>query len=88
MCYLDDGEIAELTADHLWVYDAYLRPIEKERCHVDWEISAAEKGGYEHFMAKEIICLLYTSHTEHRFSRSKGGSGHAGKGRDLRCQHI
>ena len=55
MCYLDDGEIAELTADHLWVYDAYLRPIEKERCHVDWEISAAEKGGYEHFMAKEIM---------------------------------
>ena len=53
VCYLDDGEIAELTADHLWVYDAYLRPVEKERCHVDWEISAAEKGGYEHFMAKE-----------------------------------
>ncbi|MFQ7450947.1 MAG: glutamine--fructose-6-phosphate transaminase (isomerizing) [Flavonifractor plautii] len=55
VCYLDDGEIAELTADHLWVYDAYLRPIEKERRHVDWEISAAEKGGYEHFMAKEIM---------------------------------
>ena len=55
MCYLDDGEIAELTADHLWVYDAYLRPVEKEHHHVDWEISAAEKGGYEHFMAKEIM---------------------------------
>ena len=55
VCYLDDGEIAELTADHLWVYDAYLRPVEKERHHVDWEISAAEKGGYEHFMAKEIM---------------------------------
>lgn len=53
--YLDDGEIAELTADDLWVYDAYLRPVEKERHHVDWEISAAEKGGYEHFMAKEIM---------------------------------
>ena len=55
VCYLDDGEIAELTADHLWVYDAYLRPVEKERHRVDWEISAAEKGGYEHFMAKEIM---------------------------------
>ena len=55
VCYLDDGEIAELTADHLWVYDQYLRPVEKEHCHVDWEISAAEKGGYEHFMAKEIM---------------------------------
>ena len=55
VCYLDDGEIAELTADHLWVYDPYLRPVEKEHHHVDWEISAAEKGGYEHFMAKEIM---------------------------------
>ena len=55
VCYLDDGEIAELTADHLWVYDSYLRPVEKEHRHVDWEISAAEKGGYEHFMAKEIM---------------------------------
>ena len=55
VCYLDDGEIAELTADHVWVYDAYLRPVQKEHRHVDWEISAAEKGGYEHFMLKEIM---------------------------------
>ena len=55
VCYLDDGEIAEITADDIWVYDGYLRPVEKERHHVDWEISAAEKGGYEHFMAKEIM---------------------------------
>ena len=55
VCYLDDGEIAELTAGQLWVYDQYLRPVEKARHHVDWEISAAEKGGYEHFMAKEIM---------------------------------
>lgn len=55
VCYMDDGEIAEITANDLWVYDAYLRPVEKERLHVDWEIAAAEKGGYEHFMAKEIM---------------------------------
>ena len=55
VCYLDDGEIAELTADDMWVYDSYLRPVEKELHHVDWEISAAEKGGYEHFMIKEIM---------------------------------
>ena len=55
VCYLDDGEIAELTASHAWVYDAYLRPVQKEHRHVDWEISAAEKGGYEHFMLKEIM---------------------------------
>ena len=55
VCYLDDGEIAELTADDMWVYDSYLRPVEKALHHVDWEISAAEKGGYEHFMIKEIM---------------------------------
>jgi len=53
--YLDDGEVAVLTTGGVQVYDAYLQPIEKETHHVDWEISAAEKGGYEHFMAKEIM---------------------------------
>ena len=55
VCYLDDGEIAEITADDVWVYDGYLRPVDKQLHHVDWEISAAEKGGYQHFMAKEIM---------------------------------
>lgn len=53
--YLDNGEMAVLTRDGVQVYDTYLQPVEKERHHVDWEISAAEKGGYEHFMAKEIM---------------------------------
>ncbi|MPM44176.1 Glutamine--fructose-6-phosphate aminotransferase [isomerizing] [bioreactor metagenome] len=53
--YLDDGDVAVLTADGIQVYDAYQRPVEKEVSHVDWEISAAEKGGYEHFMFKEIM---------------------------------
>jgi len=53
--YLDDGEVAVLTADGITVYDAYLQPVEKKLHHVDWEISAAEKGGYEHFMFKEIM---------------------------------
>jgi glucosamine--fructose-6-phosphate aminotransferase (isomerizing) len=55
VCYLDDGEVAVLTTDGISVYDSYLRPVEKEHHHVDWEISAAEKGGYEHFMFKEIM---------------------------------
>ena len=56
VCYLEDGEIAVLTADGITVYNhPYLQPVEKEKHHVDWEISAAEKGGYEHFMAKEIM---------------------------------
>ncbi len=37
------------------VYNSLLQPVEKEISHVDWEISAAEKGGYEHFMFKEIM---------------------------------
>jgi len=53
--YLDDGEIAVLTREGAKVYDSYLQPVEKERHHVDWELSAAEKGGYEHFMFKEIM---------------------------------
>lgn len=53
--YLDDGDIAVLTPDGAEVYDRYLQPVQRDVCHVDWEISAAEKGGYEHFMAKEIM---------------------------------
>lgn len=56
VCYMDDGEIAVLTRDGIEVFNhPYLQPVKKERHHVDWEISAAEKGGYEHFMSKEIM---------------------------------
>ena len=55
VCYLDDGEMAVLTPEGAKVYNALLQPVEKETSHVDWEISAAEKGGYEHFMFKEIM---------------------------------
>ena len=55
VAYLDDGEVAVLNADGVQIYDAYFRPVEKELSHVDWEVSAAEKGGYEHFMFKEIM---------------------------------
>ena len=55
VCYLDDGEVAVLTREGVQVYDALFQPVEKERAHVDWEISAAEKGGYPHFMFKEIM---------------------------------
>ena len=53
--YLDDGEIAILTRDGVEVLDRYHQRVDKPVSHVDWEISAAEKGGYEHFMAKEIM---------------------------------
>ena len=53
--YMDDGEVAVLGCDGIQIYNAMELPIEKEHHHIDWEISAAEKGGYEHFMLKEIM---------------------------------
>lgn len=53
--YMEDGEIAVLTRDGITVYNALQELVEKERSTVDWDISDAEKGGYEHFMFKEIM---------------------------------
>ena len=53
--YLDDGETAVLTREGARCYDHLMRPVEKAVSHVDWETDAAEKGGYEHFMFKEIM---------------------------------
>lgn len=53
--YLDNDEIAVITREGTQVYDSYLQPVKKERHHVDWEVSAAEKGGYAHFMLKEVM---------------------------------
>ena len=55
VCYLEDGDVAVLTPDRIQVYDSLYQPAERPRSHVDWEISAAEKGGYPHFMFKEIM---------------------------------
>lgn len=52
--YMDDGELAVITAGGIRIYDERRRPIEKERQHIDWDVDAAEKGGYDHFMLKEI----------------------------------
>ena len=53
--YMEDGEVAVLTRDGVKVFDALTQPIRKERHHIDWDVSAAEKGGYPHFMLKEIF---------------------------------
>lgn len=53
--YIDDGEFAELAADHIAVYDCTGQPIQKKISRVIWDIEAAEKGGYDHFMLKEIM---------------------------------
>ena len=53
--YLDDGELAEVHADGYTVFDCTGKPVHKPVSRVAWDIEAAEKGGYEHFMLKEIM---------------------------------
>ncbi len=53
--YLDDGDFAELTPEGITVYDCSGQRIEKPVSRITWNVEAAEKGGYEHFMLKEIM---------------------------------
>lgn len=53
--YMEDGELAVLTREGIQCYNHLMQPIEKDIVTIDWEIDAAEKGGYEHFMFKEIM---------------------------------
>ena len=55
VAYMEDGEVAILTKDGVKVFDALVQPVEKKRQHIDWDVTAAEKGGYPHFMLKEIF---------------------------------
>lgn len=53
--HLEEKEIVVMRADEVKVYDTSKELVNKEVFHVDWDVSAAEKGGYEHFMIKEIM---------------------------------
>lgn len=53
--YLEDGEFAELTANAIRVFDCAGREVLKQISRITWDIQAAEKGGYDHFMLKEIM---------------------------------
>lgn len=52
--YMDNQEIAVLTGDTLQFYSVDQEEIEKDSVQIDWDADAAEKGGYEHFMLKEM----------------------------------
>lgn len=52
---LADHEMARLTKSFVQVYDAQGAPIDKPEIVVDWDVASAEKGGYDHFMIKEIM---------------------------------
>lgn len=51
---MEDREVARITADKIELFDSYGMPVEREIFHVNWDVAAAEKGGYAHFMLKEI----------------------------------
>lgn len=52
--YIDNYEIAEITQNSVKVYNLDLEELDKTSVRIEWDIEAAEKGGYEHFMLKEI----------------------------------
>lgn len=51
---LEQEEVAVLSADEIKIYDTHRQPVEKELQTADWDADSAQKGGYEHFMLKEI----------------------------------
>jgi len=51
---LEDKEIAVLSKDSVKIFNIYGEEVKKEVFHVDWDVTAAEKSGYEHFMMKEM----------------------------------
>lgn len=53
--YLEDNEIVKVGRAGIEVFDINKKPIQKEISKVTWNIESAEKGGYEHFMMKEIM---------------------------------
>jgi len=51
---LEDREVVRISAGKVEIYNLLGEIIEREPFHVDWDVASAEKGGYEHFMMKEI----------------------------------
>ncbi len=51
---MEDREVVLVTRDHVELFDEFGRPVDRQPMHVTWDSTAAEKGGYEHFMMKEI----------------------------------
>lgn len=53
--YIEEGEFAEITSEKINVFDCTGEPVAREITRIVWDVEAAEKGGYEHFMLKEIM---------------------------------
>ena len=52
--FIDNGEIIRMTENSMEFFNVDEEPIEKEMSRIEWDVNAAEKGGYEHFMLKEM----------------------------------
>ncbi|NLG38193.1 MAG: glutamine--fructose-6-phosphate transaminase (isomerizing) [Clostridiales bacterium] len=52
--FLNDRELARVTREGVEIYDEYGMTVARALFHVDWDMASAEKGGYAHFMLKEI----------------------------------
>ena len=52
--FLEDGELADVRADGFRILDSESRPLERGTRRITWDAIAAQKGGYRHFMLKEI----------------------------------
>lgn len=52
--FMEDRQIALLRVDGIAFYNEFGQPIEKKSTHVDWDVEAAKKGNFEHYMMKEI----------------------------------
>ncbi len=52
--FIENEEIVRMTKDSMEFFNVDEEQIEKESTHIDWDVDAAEKGGYEHFMLKEM----------------------------------
>ena len=53
--YMEDGEFAELSGDSVKIFDCLGNTVDKKITRIQWDVQAAEKGGYDHFMLKEIM---------------------------------
>lgn len=54
VCFIENEEIVRMTGDTMEFFNVDEEPIEKQTTHIEWDVDAAEKGGYEHFMLKEM----------------------------------
>lgn len=51
---LEDGDIVEIFPEDIRIYDSNLSPVTRELSHAHWNVEQAQKGGFDHFMLKEI----------------------------------